>query len=293
MLDEYLEIDTPENIAFGYPLAGIGSRFIAALVDTTLILLLQAIVIVLGILLTGMFFADASASLFDPGGLLLGIIGLISFAFLWGYYIFFELLWNGQSPGKRLTGLRVIRSDGSPISLAESTIRNLIRFIDFLPLFYAAGVLTMFIDGKDRRLGDLAAGTLVVREQGRALRIEDLAPAAAKPDALPFSLIKIGDLPLEKLTEEDLDLVRRFLKRRPNISNARTIEDRILERLFERMDRPVPRLWDHQRVDLLQFLAAQHGSHLRSTAADSPKPGENQELPHPQAGSSPDSYRQS
>ena len=197
-LDDYLHIDTPENVAFGYEVAGIGSRFLAALVDTLLIVILQVIVNVTLLLLVAAFL---DFRLDDLNGLPSGwawvaaAFGLVAFAFLWGYYIFFELLWNGQSPGKRMVGLRVLRANGAPITLAESLIRNLVRLIDFLPMYYGVGVVTMFIDSKSRRLGDLAAGTLVVRERAR-ITLESLAsplptppqPAPPYPAAPPIAL---------------------------------------------------------------------------------------------------------
>jgi hypothetical protein len=97
---------------------------------------------------------------------MLAVYALIAFGFLWGYYIFFETLWDGQTPGKRRARLRVIRSDGLPIGFAEAAIRNLVRMVDFLPAYYGVGVVAMFVDGRSRRLGDLAAGTLVVRDKG-------------------------------------------------------------------------------------------------------------------------------
>src|SRR5689334_3788004 len=110
--DETLRIDTPENVAFGYRVAGIGSRFLAALVDTTLIVLLQ-LVVHLGVFLIARFVFHLSIA-DDETALawLLALFGLIAFAFLWGYYIVFEMAWNGQSPGKRWVGLRVMRADG-------------------------------------------------------------------------------------------------------------------------------------------------------------------------------------
>ncbi len=101
----------------------------------------------------------------SPSSWIVAILGLISFILLWGYYIFFEILWNGQSPGKRWVGLRVIRIDGTPITLSESIIRNLVRIIDFLPTAYGVGVVTMFINTNSRRVGDLAAGTIVVHDR--------------------------------------------------------------------------------------------------------------------------------
>src|SRR5262249_1027168 len=151
--DELLSIDTPENVAFGYTVAGIGSRFLAALVDTIIIVTLQIIVL----LVSG--FALNRLDLIDAlGAWLAAIFGLIAFLMFWGYYIFFEMLWNGQSPGKRWAGLRVIRVDGTPVTLAESIIRNLVRIIDFLPIGYGLGIVTMFVNDQARRLGDMAAG---------------------------------------------------------------------------------------------------------------------------------------
>ena len=171
--DEYLNIDTPENVAFGYEVAGIGSRFLAALIDTLILLVLQIVVNLTVLLILSLTILDFIAGE-STWGWLVAIFGLVSFTFFWGYYIFFETLWNGQSPGKRLTKLRVIRTDGTPITLAEAVIRNLVRMIDFLPAYYGVGVVVMFIDGQSRRLGDMAAGTLVVREAA-AVTLESLA----------------------------------------------------------------------------------------------------------------------
>ena len=159
--EETLDIQTPENVAFGYQVAGIGSRFLASLLDTLIIIFLEFLVIVIT-LLSLRAFGQLNATLASWAYAVLGIVG---FLFFWGYYIFFEMLWNGQSPGKRWVGLRVIRTDGTPITLSESFIRNLTRLVDLLPAAYGVGIITMFIDKQSRRLGDLAAGTLVVHDR--------------------------------------------------------------------------------------------------------------------------------
>src|SRR5689334_6316118 len=151
-MDDRYTIDTPENIEFAYDIAGIGSRFLAAIIDTLLIAVAQAIIfLVIGLLISTLGIRTNFA-----GGVLLALGTLLSFAMLWGYYIAFELLWNGQSPGKRAIGLRVVREGGRPITFVGSAIRNLIRIVDFLPAFYGIGVVVMFIDRRARRLGDLA-----------------------------------------------------------------------------------------------------------------------------------------
>src|SRR5579862_4076140 len=92
------------------------------------------------------------------------IVSLVGFCINWGYYAIFEALWKGQTPGKRWAGIRVIKDSGRPINAFEAIARNLVRAVDFLPLFYGVGVITMLLNAKNRRLGDYVAGTLVVHE---------------------------------------------------------------------------------------------------------------------------------
>src|SRR5574337_771069 len=173
--DDYFSISTPENVAFGYDIAGIGSRFLAAVVDTLIILALQVVVNLTLLVLVQSFFRNQLNFDSPVAAWLIAVFGLIAFAFFWGYYIFFEILWNGQSPGKRWVGLRVIRVDGTPITASESIIRNLVRLIDFLPTAYGVGVVTMFINSNSRRVGDLAAGTIVVHDR-ETKGISELSP---------------------------------------------------------------------------------------------------------------------
>lgn len=235
--DEFLTIDTPENVAFGYEIAGIGSRFLAALVDTILILIFQVIIFLTLFFVAGLFF-DA---LLDEGNAtfawLLAFMGLLSFAFLWGYYIFFELLWNGQSPGKRWVGLRVIRADGTPITLTESIIRNLVRLVDFLPAYYGLGVVVMFINEQTRRLGDLAAGTLVVRDQA-TVTLESLSNQSTSPGLGLSSPQTTTDLPIGRLSETDFLMAEDFLRRRYELANSEELAQRIAAVLRQRMDLP-------------------------------------------------------
>lgn len=255
--EDYLSIDTPENVAFGYDVAGIGSRFLAAIVDTLLILLLQLIVniplLLLGRVLLDTVVEDDSMLLVWLGAL----AGLVAFAFFWGYYIFFEVIWNGQSPGKRWVGLRVLRTDGTPITLVESIVRNLVRLIDFLPIYYGIGVVTMFINDQSRRLGDLAAGTLVVHDRD-TVTLESLAATTKAPGAPPPSIsAEIRQLPLDRLTERDVQVVEDFLRRRLELANTTTMAKQLLQMLFERMDQPTPQphySWETERMlaDIVQ-----------------------------------------
>jgi len=234
MDDRYI-VDTPENIEFAYDVAGIGSRFLAALVDSTLIVLLQ-LVVNFGVLLIALFVFKFSLSGNDTAGLawLLAVFGLVAFAFLWGYYIFFEMAWNGQSLGKRWVGLRVMRLDGTPITLSESIIRNLVRLVDFLPAYYGVGVVAMFISSQSRRLGDLAAGTVVVHDRAAVT----LASLAAAPPASPQ--VTPAPWPVERLTSRDLALAEDFLRRRAGLANRAELGRRIAHTLAARMGVDAP-----------------------------------------------------
>jgi uncharacterized RDD family membrane protein YckC len=216
MTDNRYIVDTPENIEFAYEIAGIGSRLLAAIVDTLLLVLLElALAFVMGVLLQQIGLLNLGDGL-ESG--LLALWGALAFLFLWGYYLAFELLWNGQSPGKRLLGLRVIQAGGRPIGFAASAIRNLMRLVDLLPGLYGIGVLSMFIDPRARRLGDLAAGTLVVREQ-HALTLESLSAGTSPPFPL-HSAPQAPSLPsVALLTPQEHELLQEFLERRTELGS--------------------------------------------------------------------------
>lgn len=220
-MDDLYTIDTPENIEFAYDIAGIGSRFLAAIIDTLLIGVAEIIIILLVVLTMSSLDLDSGGS----GGILVAAGTLLTFVILWGYYIAFEMLWNGQSPGKRLIGLRVVREGGRPITFIGSAIRNLIRIVDFLPAMYGLGVVVMFIDRRARRLGDLAGGTLVVKER-RGITLESLStPGAVLPPPLQTGApLAQPTMPnIELVNERDYTLIQEFLRRRSELgSEART-----------------------------------------------------------------------
>lgn len=207
---------TPENVELHYEVAGVGSRVVAAIVDY----------IVLSVIYVVLLFASAfgAAALGDlarrafPGTLtgeivsnvVAAVLLLVMFLGLWGYFILFEVMWNGQSPGKRMMGLRVVRTGGRPVTFIASLVRNLLRPVDLM-LFI--GVLIMLMNRASRRLGDYAAGTLVVRDP-RALR------AAFTRVYLP----NVGDeligrvVNADRLTTEHYTLIREFFSRRQHLS---------------------------------------------------------------------------
>jgi uncharacterized RDD family membrane protein YckC len=236
--EETLDIQTPENVAFGYRIAGLGSRFVATLLDTLLIGLLQVVVIIVMALILG---AIGESQLTDRlSAWILAIFGVILSLFYWGYYVFFEMLWNGQSPGKRWVGLRVIRSDGTPITLSEAFIRNLVRVVDFLPAAYGIGIITMFIDKQSRRLGDLAAGTLVVQDRA-PIAIQSLSVKRTVNLGMQgLTKVSVEGFPVERLTNDDLSLIEDFLLRRDQLTHRASLAVQILNALYQRLGLPLP-----------------------------------------------------
>ncbi len=256
--EETLDIQTPENVAFGYQVAGIGSRFIATLLDTIIITLLQVIIVVVAAVIINLFDQAALADQLAPW--IIAIFGAILSLFYGGYYVFFEMLWNGQSPGKRWAGLRVIRTDGTPITLSEALIRNLVRIVDFLPAMYGIGIITMFIDKQSRRLGDLAAGTLVVHDRA-PISIQELS---VKRDIhlRPWAAanLSLDGFPFERLTNDDLSLIENFLQRRNQLTHRDQLALQILSVLYRRLGLPEPTMTRFQAEDTLAaiLLAAQN-----------------------------------
>jgi uncharacterized RDD family membrane protein YckC len=220
-----LTIETPEQTALEFPLAGIGSRFLALALD----LLLQAAVwCILAIVLA---VSAVSFSLFSKGAGVwtIAILIFVLFSLQFGYFALFESLWNGQTPGKRWTHLRVIKDSGRPINAYDAILRNLLRIVDSLPTMYAVGLITMLISRENKRVGDYAAGTVVIHEKPLlgVSSIWEQSAATAQPLAAST---------LPQLTVEELQLVEAFLDRRgslePHVRSAmaRQIADRLGER---------------------------------------------------------------
>jgi uncharacterized RDD family membrane protein YckC len=233
--NDILKIDTPENVTFDYDVAGIGSRFLAALLDTFLLILLQIILWGSFILIDSITMSQVQGKI---GSWIVAIAGIVSFLFFWGYYVFFEILWNGQTPGKRLVGLRVIRMDGTPVTASEVIIRNLVRLIDFLPTMYGVGVVTMFINSNSRRVGDLVAGTIVVHDR-EVKSLGELSPVRPSAVAIPGAQSYLPDnFPVEQVTEHELGIIEEYLARRSGLANSQTLAQHILASILSRLNLP-------------------------------------------------------
>jgi uncharacterized RDD family membrane protein YckC len=235
-VDRTLEVRTPESIAFRYELAGLGSRFLALAVD-------QAIQIAV---LAGIFGGLISAALRAVGhrhaapvadklgeSLGIAIVVVVSFIVLFGYFIVFEALWNGQTPGKKLVGIRVVRDGGYPIDFGASLIRNLIRVGEQLLGYYVLGAISALVSPENKRLGDLAAGTIVVRDSPL------MQPTPHAPTAY--------------LDGNERTLIKQFLERRDALNDDRRAEiaAQLAARVRGRVPPELARLTDEALLERL------------------------------------------
>src|SRR5204863_5097767 len=213
--DETLIIETPERVPLHFALASIGNRFIACAIDHAIqIVALIGLILLFYIIVS---FANLGDRISSAPKWVIALLIILMFLLMSGYFAFFEWLWRGQTPGKRWMKLRVIREDGRPISFFEAVVRNLLRLVDFLvPPFYSIGLISVFATERDQRVGDLVAGTVVVRER------EAEAPAFAEVFASPVSdaALRRSSAPvpftadIDKLTEQEIVVVESFLRRR-------------------------------------------------------------------------------
>jgi uncharacterized RDD family membrane protein YckC len=197
-----LEVETPDHVVLRYDLAGAGNRGFAAVLDFVIALLL----VFAALMLLSLVPFGGGNELFIAGGVAI----IVTLVLIWAYFILLEWLWNGQTIGKRVYKLRVINEDGSPARFTAVLIRNLLRLVDFLPAFYGVGVLIIVLSPKSQRLGDLAAGTYVVR--------------APRPEVDWFSLRTVTPLgagttaETRRMPGEAQRLVREFVAREAELA---------------------------------------------------------------------------
>jgi uncharacterized RDD family membrane protein YckC len=213
--EDALVIETPERVPLHFALASIGNRFLACAIDHGLqALSLTLVVIALLIIESG---AGMERRLSDTPNWVYALLVIILFLIQSTYFAFFEWLWNGQTPGKRWLKLRVIREDGRPITFWEAAVRNLLRLFDMMPgIFYSIGLISVFISQRDQRVGDLFAGTVVVRErEAEAPTFAQVFSSPVSDEALrrSFKPAKFN-ADLSSLTNIEIEVVETFLRRR-------------------------------------------------------------------------------
>jgi len=224
--EETLVIETPERVPLAFALASIGNRFLAVAIDH--FIQYVSIGIIAWIFLSAAGIGSRAGMIEEieqeAPKWMIGVMIIIVFLLFAGYFVFFEWLWNGQTPGKRLLKLRVIREDGRPITLWEAIARNLLRVLDALPI-YSVGLIVIFLSNRDQRVGDIFAGTVVIRER------TDEAPTFAETfsnrisDAAFRRVQKPTDFKanVSELSTDEIEVVESFLRRRWDLTDRQRV----------------------------------------------------------------------
>lgn len=211
---------TPEHVMLRFQTAGLGSRAAAQLIDSVILLLVNLTVfIVIGIVLFGkedIFFLDSD-------GYAIAVVILLLFVLNFGYFLLLEALWSGRTVGKKWMGIRVIRDNGQPATFLSSTIRNLFRIVDTLPSGYFLGALVSFFHPRDKRIGDLVAGTIVVVEGGGRTALFQNRKAKKQGAALAEPLA-LSEQQKQAFTREDWQLLSTFIARQSSLAEAKKLE---------------------------------------------------------------------
>ena len=240
--EQTVDVETPELVVLTYSLAGVGSRVLAGLTD--LVICVATLLGVAALLL--MLRSEGALGLDLRGSWGMAVLILAQFVVLWGYYVLFEGLMDGQTPGKRLHKLRVVRDGGYSVTFGVSGVRNLVRMLDMQPgIFYLVGLTSLLFSKRGRRLGDFVAGTIVVRED-----VKPVAPVVkrrrdAAPDAVALQTA---------LSEDEYVVLSRFVERWSTIEPLRraALTQQLATRFAKAMPDdgrpPAPRLLElHER----------------------------------------------
>lgn len=220
-----ITIRTPEQVEIELKLAGVGSRFVGIAIDTliqfVLLLIVWLSVFVTQPSLTSKNFLDFIRSGF--AALLIVLTFLITF----GYFIFFETIWSGQTPGKKFAKIKVLKDNGEPVSFIDVLIRNIFRIVDFLPFYYMIGIISILASNKAKRIGDIAAKTVVVL----------LKEESAHPLFLEVNVEGANFVDVSLLGEEEYNLARNFLIRRKNIKGEHRgrVAKKVAKVLYKKM----------------------------------------------------------
>ncbi len=250
MVGDRVDVETPELVVVSYDLAGVGSRMNAALIDLLVCALVILAVGALGAAAIPRSLAER-ATADAVVGWLIAIMILAQFVVMWGYYVLCEALADGRTIGKRVMRLRVVRDGGLSVTFGASAVRNLMRVLDMQPGFtYAVGIVAMILNRQGKRLGDFAAGTLVVREE--VLPPLAAAPAAAGP-AAPATQAE--------LAEPEFALLDRFMERRRELD-----ADRRNAFVLELTERFAPHLAAYGDASPLAKLVKLHASEAAARA---------------------------
>lgn len=228
---QHLEVETPEHVVLDYEIAGLGSRALATFLDT---LVLGVWSIAVGIVVMTQFSSGTWAG---------ALLTVILFASTWGYFTFFEGLRRGQTPGKRWLGIRVVRDTGHAVTFGAAAARNLLRVVDFLPPPYLLGAVFVALHPRAKRLGDIVAGTVVVRDRP----VETAGRVAPQSDAH-----EVDAAGMPELADDEFRVLREYAER------AATLPPDVRARLAERLTARLAPRFPNRAADPAVFLAGLH-----------------------------------
>jgi uncharacterized RDD family membrane protein YckC len=216
--EDKITIPTPEGVEVEMTLAGIGSRFIAQVIDTLIRfgIIFALIVALFGV--AGLTGGITEASPDDAAWVGFAVVVVISFLITFGYDVLFETLASGRTPGKRMVGIRVVKIGGGPVGFMSSSVRNILRIVDSLPGAYGVGMIAIIASKLNQRLGDMAAGTVVVTERRSPAPSAVPTPAFGPPPTAPIEGLATWDV--SAVSQDDLVTIRRFLDRRHDLTPA-------------------------------------------------------------------------
>lgn len=243
---------TPEAVSVTIDVAGLGSRMIATLIDSSI---QGALLLLVGFAIAGLGLEGVPAAAAGIGAVLL---------LSWGYFFVFESLWDGRTPGKRAQRIRVVRVDGQPVGWVQVAVRTLLRLADVLPTAYAIGSMSILLTRRSQRLGDLAAGTLVVRERA--------VPVPLPLDVSSETSILGRSLDTTAMNDAEYSVIRSFLERRNGL--VLTAREQLASQIAALIRDSVggSTNWSGSDEGLLEAVAASYRSRFQSQGPETPLP---------------------
>ena len=253
-LEQVVDVETPEQVVLTFTIAGIGSRAAATLVDSLILVLL----LIASNWIMGSLVGRGIRHISSAGSIILALYALLTFAMIWGYYVLFEAIWDGQTPGKRMIGLRVVRDGGFAITFGASAVRNLTRALDAQPVgLYFVGLVSAVISPSGKRLGDYAAGTIVVSER-------EVTERGAAPPPLPSGAAVATTT---YLTDDEFALLDRYEQRRASLDRLHAFQ--FESDLADRFRKRAPSTVATDRAFLAELWATEREARARGAAARS------------------------
>ncbi|WP_217586320.1 RDD family protein [Lentibacillus saliphilus] len=217
MQEERVDIKTPEFVSLQFDLAGLGSRAAALIIDQLILYIVTLLLLIPSLFVIG---ADVFIDSLWP----VAILFIVLFVINYGYFFIAEYFYAGRTVGKRLMGIRVIQENGHSITLLSSFIRNLIRLIDALPTGYFIGIMMIFLHPQHKRLGDLAAGTIVVHERhGKKGRLSP-TEKEIKSRGLTKDSPLLEGVDLNAFGEKEWKLIKAYALRFPQLTSSKRFE---------------------------------------------------------------------